>query len=380
MLQMEPEPPPFNMADFNDRYADDTNITQPSLFDTEEPLNTEILHQRDILPQLADNLIAFLRLQRRRHFLIFGGVGTGKTQLIKFILSEAEKLYPFKTHYVNCRKANTTYRVMRQILQERRKLPSDVITDDFQKYLSEGTHTIILDEVDLLKDDDLLYLVSRDIELKKVLLFLITNKSKYYKDNIGDDVKSTLLHDLYIFNEYTVTDLYHIFKKRCDVGLKSYDDEIVLKIAANNFRHFHSDARVGIVTLGRVFGKTTPPKLSDEDLKGIMATQSSDMQARLLESVKGPKREILYLLLEETERQRVLRRYCARFEEISKTHFIRLLSELEKLGLIQLTQTRVGRSTKTIINHSLSPENVGVLKRDFNPVQEEDNFGRTGTD
>ena len=95
-------------------------------------------------------------------YIISGIRGSGKTALIRYSMKELTRNLNIKWYYINCAEDETSYKILKRITGERKKIDQykalNRLIDLFnsEEYKKHKIF-IILDEIDLLKDDRILY-------------------------------------------------------------------------------------------------------------------------------------------------------------------------------------------------------------------------------
>ena len=206
--------------------------------------NREILHFTyipDIIPhrnseqeQITQTLIPILKHSRPSNLLVYGKPGTGKTLVVKKILSQIQKRveksnFPIKLVYVNSKEETTLYGLLvsfgRELDLSEEKLPSTglAISEVFKRLLKtiEENHynvVFVIDEIDHLvhlvskTGNDILYQLTRANErLKKATLTLVgISNDLTFKERLDPRVISSLGEEEIVFTNYTVEQLKKI--------------------------------------------------------------------------------------------------------------------------------------------------------------------------
>ena len=191
------------------------NIKNRVLFLPDTPITQDIFYARENFKELAKQVVEFVKIDFKKHAIITGSRGSGKTALVSFLIKMVDVKYSnVNIHYVNCRHEHNSYKVMRKVINETKRMDSYTVREQAFKVLSRKgeKHILVLDEADMLKDDNILYDVTRDNELTNVMLFLISNKPNFYQ-NLSEDVKSSLgmYHEFYYFDRYNAIEMKKIF-------------------------------------------------------------------------------------------------------------------------------------------------------------------------
>ncbi|MBW3583110.1 MAG: ORC1-type DNA replication protein [Euryarchaeota archaeon] len=240
-----------------------------------EPLfvNKEVMrpaYTPDFLPhrdaqtdQLASILVAALRGDTPSNVFIYGKTGTGKTAVARYVGKELIKKgedLDRRVHfiYINCEVIDTQYRVLQNIANHFVKEWKDRVpftgwpTDEVYAKLKTnidaegGVTVIILDEVDKLKGDEVLYNLSRinsDLVRAKVSIIGISNDLKF-TEFLDPRVRSSLGEEAMIFPPYDADQLKDILYQRAEEALKpDVVSEGVIPLCAALAAQEHGDAR-----------------------------------------------------------------------------------------------------------------------------------------
>ncbi len=193
-------------------------------------------------------------LQKRNgsNLFIYGSPGIGKTAACKHVLREMETetdaVVPI---YINCWKHDTVYKILVEICNQLNyKWVQNKKTDELMKAVSEILNkkaaVFILDEVDKLKEEQIIYQLLEDIYKK--CIFMITNE-KDYLAKLDQRVKSRLLPEMLEFKPYTYDETEGILAERKDAGFFPgvFSETAFTKIVETCFEK--QDVRVGIFLL-----------------------------------------------------------------------------------------------------------------------------------
>ncbi len=242
----------------------------------------EDLPHRDMeIRQLGGLLVPALRGDTPSNVFIYGKTGTGKTACVKYVGKELNsKGKEIGKHvnliYINCEIVDTQYRVLQNIANSfvpaekwSHRIPftgwpTDEVYDALRKYVDGHTKDdhdqwildkerkggevtiIVLDEVDKLKGDDVLYTLTRintDLEHNKVSVIGISNDLKF-TEYLDPRVKSSLGEESMIFAPYDAQQLEDILGQRATIALKDdvLEDGVIPLCSALAARE-HGDAR-----------------------------------------------------------------------------------------------------------------------------------------
>jgi orc1/cdc6 family replication initiation protein len=192
---------------------------------TEKFIPGRILHRNGQLQAIRDDLKPLLEEGVPRHAFIHGSPGTGKTCMSKYVSGELES---FGSHisqsYNNCWENPSRFSILYNIAKDmgsspiihRKGIPTDEILGMIRRSLEEKRCVIILDEVDKIEDDRVLYDL---LALQNVCLLMIANSATaLYK--VDPRIRSRLTAaDSIEFPAYRPSEITDILKDRAEWGL-----------------------------------------------------------------------------------------------------------------------------------------------------------------
>ncbi len=246
------------------------DILRPSYIPDDLPHRT---HQ---INQLASILVTALRGDRPSNVLIFGGTGTGKTAVVKFLGKEIERsegeMKNIRYIYINCKIVDTQYGILANIGNRFVKnweeqipftgWPTEKVYNMLREKIDEKptVAVIVLDEIDQLvykSGDDVLYHLSKlndDLEKAKVSIIGILNQLKF-TEFLDPRIKSMLGEEKMLFPPYNAEQLRDILSERAELAFKEgVIDEAVIPLCAALGAQEHGDARKALELL-RVAGE-----------------------------------------------------------------------------------------------------------------------------
>jgi len=253
-------------------------VNDAKLFKDREVLRHDYLpdrlpHREEQIRTLGQAVAPVLKDSRCSNIFIYGKTGTGKTAVVKFVLSHLEskaKEYgaPVKFCYVNCRMTGSEYRVFASLSQSLglsipfTGLSVGEVFDRFRAGLDSTRvlFIIVLDEIDaLIKDrgDGILYELTRINEAlhkSKVALIGISNDLRL-KEFLDPRVFSSLSEEELVFRPYDASELRNILLERSKLGFfEGTLSEAALSICSALAAAEHGDARRALDLL-RVAGE-----------------------------------------------------------------------------------------------------------------------------
>jgi cell division control protein 6 len=349
-----------------------------------------------------------LRGQKPRNLIIYGPSGTGKTCTMKRVMEDFLETAKKREHkatmfYINCRIYASRYRILQRVLKEyipeleKAGFGLPFLYEKLLEIVSNGEQmTIILDEVDVVKDlDDLVYTLTRsNDEIKRggVSLVGISNKISF-KDSLETRTRSSLYESEIIFHSYQSEQLQRILEHRAKEGFEAgVVEQSAINLAAAITSQESGDARYALTLLhkaGEIAEQRGKKKITDEEVEAARNKVEMDLTTEAINALPEMNQFVLYAiatlslsgskysrlegvdngLLFSGEVYEEYDRACrkARKRPRSARWYREYLNDLETLGLIIATPSGRGiRGQTTLIKIGPKPENVmEVLKKNL---------------
>lgn len=256
-----------------DRFVSSARIFKDREVLRHDYLPVRLPHREDQIQQLGETVAPLLRGARGSNVFIYGKTGTGKTAVVKYVLSRLEfkaKQFsaPIRFCYVNCRLTGSDYRVLASLCQSLgiqvpfTGLSVGEVFDRFRTGLdmSGVIFMVVLDEADALikaKGDGLFYELTRMNEVlrrSKVTLVGISNDLRL-KEFLDPRVLSSLSEEEMVFRPYDAGELRNILAERAQTAfLGDALSDSALGLCAALAAAEHGDARRALDLL-RVAGE-----------------------------------------------------------------------------------------------------------------------------
>lgn len=265
---------------------------------------SRILHREDQLNGMRNDLKPLLSGKTPRNIFLYGPPGTGKTCLARYITEELSKEIPVFISYVNCWKEKTGFKILYQILKDfssgflhSKGISTDELLEFLERKVKEREGIIILDEIDKLTDERILYEI---LSFQKISLILISNKPHaltWFDPRIRSRLASI---DNIEFPLYKTSELVDILWDRVEWGLfpgviKRYQLEVIANAS-------EGDARKGIQILKVAATEAENldlDKITDEIVKKSIP-KIPKIQKDKLESL-NPYQRLILKILEQNE-------------------------------------------------------------------------------
>ncbi|MDP3780249.1 MAG: AAA family ATPase [Thermoproteota archaeon] len=353
-----------------------------------------IPHRNSEQEQITQTLIPILKHSRPSNLLVYGKPGTGKTLVVKKILSQIQKRveksnFPIKLVYANSKEETTLYGLLvgfgRELGLGEKELPSTglAISEVFKRLLKtiEENHynvVFVIDEIDHLvhlvskTGNDVLYQLTRANErLKKATLTLVgISNDLTFKERLDPRVISSLGEEEIVFTNYTVEQLKKILEDRIQLAfIKGAIEESSVNLCAAMAGREHGDARRAIDLL-RVAGEIAEREQSnivkEEHVRKASQKIEEDKETTVLRSYPLHEKLLIIAVMKASglstgEIYTAYKSLCKviRQKELTQRRITQMLSEVEMSGIITgkiIHQGIHGRTKKYKL--TISPEMV----------------------
>jgi cell division control protein 6 len=343
---------------------------------------SEILHRKKEIETSMRHLAKALKNIVPGNLFIYGKMGIGKTMVTKVLTSELEKEalsygVRVKTVYIHCKAVPTNVGVFKCINNSlwletncgniKTSNSFDAYFFRFCKLASEfqGIVIIILDEIDKLKDPDILNLLSRVKESgfleNNVCVIGITNDI-HFDEKLDARTKSILSETVIIFPPYDANQLRDILSQRAELAFKpGVVEEVVIPLCSAYAAQEHGDARKALELLkisGNIAEERNDKKITEKHVKAALERIENDKVNELIHTLPTQSKIILAsCIINDSESLKsytgeIYNRYkeCCKqlgVDILSQHRVAELLSELSAVGLINALTISKGRYGRT---------------------------------
>jgi len=328
-----------------------------------------ILHRKDEQEKLTQSLLPILKQSRPSNLLIYGKPGTGKTLVVKKILTKIQQRveksnFPIKLIYTNSKDETTLYGLLvsigRQLGLEKEDLPptglaTSEVFKRLLKSIEENQYNIILviDEIDYLAHlvsktgKDILYQLTRANErLKKGSMTLVgISNDLTFKDRLDGRVISSLGEEEIVFTNYDVNQLKEILIDRIkEAFLDNVVEASSLNLCAAMAGREHGDARRAIDLLrvaGEIAERQQSETVKEEHVRIASQKMEEDKEVTALKSYPLHEKLLIIAVMKASglstgEIFSAYKNLCKaiRQKELTQRRVTQMLGEIEMSGII----------------------------------------------
>jgi len=328
-----------------------------------------IFHRDSEQELVTQSLMPILKQSRPSNLLVYGKPGTGKTLVVKKILSKiqtrvAKSNFPIKLVYVNSKEETTLYQLLvsfgRQLGLDEKELPSTglAISEVFKRILKtiDKNHlnaVFVIDEIDYLADlvrktgKDILYQLTRANErlTQGSLTFVGISNDLTFKERLDPRVLSTLGEEEIVFTTYSVEQIRKILEGRIEQAfIPGAVENSALNLCSAMAGREHGDARRAIDLLrvaGEIAEREQKKSINEEHIR--MAAKKIEENKEVTSLQSFPLHEKLLIIaamktseLSTGEIYAAYKSLCkaVRQQELTQRRVTQMLSEIELSGII----------------------------------------------
>jgi len=343
--------------------------------------------------QVASALSPALSGDKPHNVFIYGKTGVGKTAVTKYVLIELDKEVKkrgvnVKSVFINCNQINTTTRIIKRIcnvVSPEFEIPSTGIAtseyyDKLWKILNDfgGITIVVLDEIDKLKGESILYNLLRarenmDITEGFISIIGISNDLTY-KERIDPRVISSFGSREYVFPPYNALQLQKILEDRVKIGFREGAlEEGVIPLCSALAAQEHGDARKALMLLeyaGEIAVEKGKDKVGEEDVWDAQKMLEMDRIIETVSTLPYHQKLVLQAILNEGKEATTndvyiaYRKICEMnsLKPLTKIRISNFISELEMLGLINAREIYKGRYGHTrIISPNVPRDKIDAI-------------------
>jgi cell division control protein 6 len=335
----------IHMADlFKDMLSADESLFTNEIALDYEYLPKELPHRENEQHYLAECIRLLLANRMGKNIIITGDPGIGKTAAVRWVLRELEekgfddKVRPI---YINCWKKDTPHKIILEIcdqigykwIQNRN---TDELFREIANIINRNAAVFVLDEVDKLETEQIIYQLLEDINKK--CIFLITNYREWLSE-LDARVKSRLTPETVEFKKYTLAETEDILRKRAKSAfVEGVWEAEALELIAQR-AHDAGDLRYGIALLreaGSIAEKKGSRKIKKEHAEKAIEKMAC-FTARKESELDDDEKIMLPLIKQHAGKTgtELYELFKLQSDKAYRT-FHRKLKSLEEAGLIEI--------------------------------------------
>jgi len=202
---------------FNNILKDDESLFTDEIaldFDYTPPI---IKHREKQQKYIAESIKPLFHSRNGKNLLITGKPGIGKTLAVRKVFEELKKetdeILPI---FINCWKKDTFHKIMLEICEKIKynwhyNKKTDEVFKDVSKILNKKRIVFCFDEIDKLKEQQVIYSILEDINQKTIII--ITNELNFFS-KLDPRIKSRLTPDTLEFHPYNFDETKSILEYR----------------------------------------------------------------------------------------------------------------------------------------------------------------------
>ena len=328
-----------------------------------------ILHRDSEQEQVTQSLIPILKHSRPSNLLVYGKPGTGKTLVVKKILSKIQSRvekskFPIKLIYTNSKEETTLYGLLvsfgRQLGLNEKDLPSTglAISEVFKRLLkiidsNQLNAVFVIDEIDYLAHlisktgKDVLYQLTRANErLTQGSLTLVgISNDLTFKERLDPRVLSSLGEEEIVFTNYSVDQIRKILEGRIEHALvKNAIEEAALNLCSAMAGREHGDARRAIDLLrvaSEIAEREQKTSINEDHIRLAGQKIEENKEVTALQSYPLHEKILIIAVMKTSELSTggiytAYKTLCktVRQQELTQRRVTQMLSEIELSGLI----------------------------------------------
>lgn len=297
-------------------------------------------------------------LQKRsgKNLLIMGSPGIGKTVAVQHVLEEVKKeTDEVETLYVNCWKKETPYKIALDLCDQlnfkfTHNKDTTELLKEVAKILNKKAAVIVLDEIDKVPEQQVLYTLIEDLFKKTIIL--ITN-DKEWLSTLDDRIKSRLTPDILEFKPYKYDEVTGILNQRVEFAFvpNVWEEEALTLVHEKTAEK--KDIRAGLFLLketGNIAETKASRKITVEHAQEAIKKLES-FHAKSTAPLDEEEKQILELIKQKNGKstKHIYEIYRNQGGELAYTTFQRKMKILAKNKFITIKPFKSGKVGQSFI-------------------------------
>ncbi len=331
--------------------------------------------------------------------LLFGKPGVGKTVVARYVLKQLEwkaKVEDINVKHImiSCGQVNTPRRVlieMLETLEPGSKCKRGMETAEYYSQLwnminrKKASIVVVLDEIDQLKNIDILYAFSRvrenyNIDPDLSLGVIGISNDIHFKNKLDPRVFSSFTPATILFAPYNADQILKILQDRVGISFKNNAlEHSILHLCSALSAQEHGDARLALkllLTSGEVADSMRSNMVLEEHVRMAHDDMNVNCLLEMIKTLPYQAKITLYSIIEATrdtgtattgEVTQVYKQVCNSldFAQTGRSMVSVRITELDTLGFINTSLSNLGRGKTRQISLTEDPFKImGVLVED----------------
>lgn len=303
--------------------------------------------------------------------LIFGKTGTGKTVVVRYVIKKMderakEDSLNIKSVFINCKKANTVVRIIKEIIigvMPNATVKHGLSTSEYYDMLWDAINVsrlsvvVVLDEIDMLQNQSLLYTLSRATENRFIdvgnsIGIIGTTNNLNFKKQLTPSTISSFGQMSFIFPPYNANQLAEILNDRVTIAFQPNTlHPAVIPLCAAISAQEHGDARIALKLLnksGDIAERNGANMITEDHVRAGYQRLNCDWLLEVAKTLPLQSKMVLLSIIHQTRggptttTGNVFKHYielCEKREMLAlgRSSISTLISDLEMLGFINAT-------------------------------------------
>ena len=328
-----------------------------------------IYHRNSEQEKVTQSLLPILKQSRPSNLLVYGKPGTGKTLVVRKVISKIQERveksnFPIKLVYSNSKEETTLYGLLvslgRQLGLSEKELPTTglAISEVFKRLLNRINEDqlnaiFVIDEIDYLAQlvsktgKDILYQLTRANEriTKGSLTLVGISNDLTFKEKLDPRVISSLGEEEIVFTNYDVDQIKKILDERItEAFIENSVEEPALNLCAALAGGEHGDARRAIDLIrvaGEIAERQQVDKVTTDHIREASLKIEENKEETALKSYPLHEKLVIIAIMKANgpstgEIYSSYKNLCKTVgkDELTQRRITQMLSEIELSGII----------------------------------------------